>query len=147
MNFKIRPLREIDLDQVVTVERACYPDPWSLAQFRQELDLPYAYIDLCWADGQLAGYHCYWLVVGEMQVLNLATAPGFQRRGVARMLLRHALDCCSVKGLQRVYLEVRTANLPAISLYRSFGFIDDGLRKRYYADGEDALLMVKKMEA
>ncbi|MDT8421109.1 MAG: ribosomal protein S18-alanine N-acetyltransferase [Desulfuromonadales bacterium] len=145
MNFEIRPLRETDLEQLVAVERDCYRDPWSLAQFRQELELPHASIDLCWADGKLAGYHCYWLVVGEMQVMNLATAPDFQRHGVARKLLGHALETCSLKGLQRAYLEVRIGNLPAISLYRSFGFVDDGLRRHYYADGEDALLMVKEV--
>lgn len=143
MDFEIRPLREIDLVQVLNIENACYPNPWKESQFRQELTQPFAHVDLCWTAGGLAGYLCYWLIAGEMQILNVATAPDFQRRGVARLLLQHALKVCAGQGLQRSYLEVRVGNRAAISLYRSFGFVDDGLRPRYYADGEDALLMVK----
>lgn len=144
MDFEIRPLREVDLVRVLTIEKACYPVPWSESQFLQELNQPYAHVDLCWAADELAGYLCYWLIAGEMQILNVATAPDFQRRGVARLLLRHALEFCRKQGLQSSYLEVRVGNRAAISLYRSFGFVDDGLRPHYYSDGEDALLMVKK---
>lgn len=143
MDFIIRPLVEADLPQVLAVENACYPDPWSENQFRQELDQPHATVDLCWVGEELVGYHCYWLIAGEMQILNIATAPEFQRCGVARKLLDHALAVCCEVGLERAYLEVRVGNASAINLYRSFGFVEDGIRTRYYADGEDALLMVR----
>ena len=130
--------------RVLAIEKACSPHPWSESQFRQEMDLLYAFVDLCWAGEELVGYLCYWLIAGEMQILNVATAPAFQRRGIARMLLRHALDACRARGLDKAYLEVRVGNRAAINLYRSFGFVDDGLRPRYYSDGEDALLMVRK---
>mgnify|MGYP000976594922 FL=1 len=144
MDFEIRPLQEIDLVQVLDIENSCYPNPWKESQFRQELAQAYAHVDLCWAAEELAGYLCYWLIAGEMQILNVATAPQFQRRGVAKLLLQHALNVCEEQGLQRSYLEVRVGNSAAISLYRSFGFVDDGLRPRFYSDGEDARLMVKK---
>lgn len=144
MKYDIRPMTEADLSQVLDIERTCYPDPWTESHFRQELDQAHAQVDLCCVGGELAGYFCYWLIAGEMQILNVATALSFQRRGVARLLLTHALEVCREQGLDRVYLEVRIGNQPAIGLYRSFGFVDDGVRKSYYSDGEDALLMVKR---
>ena len=143
MDLKIRPLREIDLETVLNIENACYPDPWSESHFRQELAQAHAFVDLCWSGDELTGYLCYWLIADEMQILNVATAPEVQRQGIARFLLQHALDACLARGMTRAYLEVRVGNLAAISLYRSFGFIEDGLRPRYYSDGEDALLMVR----
>lgn len=143
MEFEIKPLTEADLPRVIAIEDACYPDPWSETHFRQELQQVHAQVDLCWAGSELAGYLCYWLIAGEMQILNVATAPSFQRRGVARRLMDHAFEVCRARGLDRAYLEVRVGNRPAIELYRGFGFVEDGTRKRYYSDGEDALLMVK----
>lgn len=144
MKHEIRAMTEADLPLVLDIEQVCYPDPWSESHFRQELDQSHAHIDLCCVDGELAGYLCYWLIAGEMEILNVATAPVFQRRGVARLLMNHAFSICRKQGLDKAYLEVRVGNQAAIELYRSFGFVDGGLRKRYYSDGEDALLMVKR---
>jgi ribosomal-protein-alanine N-acetyltransferase len=146
MQLDIRPLREIDLARVFAIEAACYPDPWSENQFRQELHEAHASVDLAWAGQVLAGYLCYRRIAGEMQILNVATTPAFQRRGIARALLRHGLDACLAQGSCDAYLEVRVGNRAAIDLYRSLGFVADGLRPRYYADGEDALLMTKTMQ-
>ncbi|HKJ04399.1 MAG TPA: ribosomal protein S18-alanine N-acetyltransferase [Geopsychrobacteraceae bacterium] len=143
MDFEIRPLTEFDLSRVHQIEKACYPAPWSEDQLRQELNQAHAFVDVCWVGEEIAGYLCYWLIAGEMQVLNVATAPAFQRQGVAQSLLLHAQDRCRMQGLSRTYLEVRVSNRGAISLYQKLGFVEDGIRPRYYSDNEDALLMVK----
>lgn len=146
MAIEITPMRVADLDEVAALEAVCYADPWSRDQFQRELETSCAFSDLCRIDGDLAGYHCYWLIAGEMQILNLAIAPEFQRRGLARRLLNHAFARCRPLALQRAYLEVRTSNAAAITLYRSCGFSEVGLRRGYYADGEDALLMMKRFQ-
>ena len=140
--FCIQPMSVTDLDEVVAVEADCSPQPWSACQFLEELDNSVARVDLLRAEGQLCGFICYWLVAGELQILNVATAPGWRRRGVAGRLLTHAIDRCFERGLESVWLEVRVGNAAAISLYRRYGFVGEGCRKGYYRDGEDALLMV-----
>ncbi len=118
-----------------------YPRPWSELQFLQELQATYARIDLLWLENQLAGYLCYWLVAGELHVLNVATAPAFRRQGVARRLLEHVFVQAKATKTELAFLEVRRGNLGVIALYRDFGFHDDCIRRGYYSDGEDALLM------
>ena len=141
----IRPATAADLAAILAVERSCYAQPWSEAQFRGEFANPHGRIDLLtpsmasWPD-----YHCWWLLCGELHVLNLATAPRFRRRGVAARLLAAALDEAAGRGLERALLEVRAGNAAAIALYRRFGFRESGRRTRYYPDGEDALLMVRE---
>lgn len=137
----IRPMTVRDLPQVVAVERLCHAHPWSAELFQRELANPVSTIDLLWFGEKLAGFLCSWLVSGELEILNVATAPACRRRGVAATLLRHAFERARRRGLESAFLEVRVGNTGAIELYRKFGFAVVSRRPRYYADGEDALLM------
>ena len=143
-NFCIRPLQEKDLSAVQLIEQQSYPHPWTSDQFLQELHNPIASVDLFWLGPELAGYICYWLIAGEMQILNVAIAPEFRGRGIGGSLLLHAFSRCSEQGLERAWLEVRVSNKAAIRLYQKSGFVADVVRTGYYRDGEDALLMVKE---
>lgn len=141
-NFKIRSLCVDDLDAVQAIEQQSYPHPWTAAQFVQEIENPVSTVNLLWVGERLAGYICYWLIAGELQVLNVATAGDFRRQGVAGLLLENTIDNCLGHGLEKAWLEVRASNSGAINLYRQHGFVADVIRSRYYRDGEDALMMV-----
>lgn len=141
--YRILPLQEENLSKVLEIEQQSYPFPWTAEQFRQELNNPVASVELLWVGEQLTGYICYWLIVGELQILNIATAPRFRRQGVAGHLLAHVFIRCADIGLERAWLEVRASNKSAIALYRRQGFVADTVRAGYYRDGEDALLMVR----
>ncbi|MDX2493349.1 MAG: ribosomal protein S18-alanine N-acetyltransferase [Desulfuromusa sp.] len=143
-NYIIRSISESDLDAVVQIEQDCYPHPWSLQQFFQELENPVASILICEIEDKIVGYICYWLIVGEMQILNVATAPQVRRKGVAAQLLEQAFKRCVSANLLSAWLEVRAANQAAITLYQRHGFKQSGIRKSYYRDGEDAIIMVKE---
>ena len=142
-NCRILSLQEQDLSAVYQIEQHSYPYPWSPEQFRQELENPVAAVELCLCGEQLAGYVCYWLIAGELQILNIATSPDFSSKGIAAKLLSYIFRLCQGKGLDRAWLEVRCSNQAAIALYRKQGFVDDVVRTGYYRDGEDALLMVR----
>ena len=130
-----------DIDPVVAIEQSCYSSPWSAELFRRELSNPLSTIELLWLERRLTGYLCTWRVADEMHILNVATSPEFRRRGVARSLLQASFRRCAREGVARVLLEVREGNAGAVDLYRSFGFRSSGLRRNYYPDGENALLM------
>jgi ribosomal protein S18 acetylase RimI-like enzyme len=74
----------------------------------------------------------------ELEVLLVVVAPHARRRGIGRALVAALL---AAAGAQRAHLEVRASNRGAIALYERAGFVASGLRKRYYADAEDALTM------
>jgi len=141
--WNIRAMTEADLEVVLVLERSAHVHPWSAEQFRRELGNPASHIELLEHAGAVAGFLCWWLVADEAEIHNVVTAPVFRRRGVARRLLQHVLAAAAAAGVQRVLLEVRIGNAAAIALYRTYGFVDCGVRRRYYVDGEDALLMEK----
>ncbi len=130
-----------DMDQVLEVEKDCYAHPWSAESFRSELESPVSRVELLLCGGRLAGYLCSRSVAGELEVLNVAVSTVFRRRGVARRLLIHCLQNSQACPLEKAFLEVRVGNAGAIALYNSIGFRNLGLRKGYYPDGEDALVM------
>jgi ribosomal-protein-alanine N-acetyltransferase len=134
-----------DLDAVVKLEHESHLHPWSLELFRRELDNPLARIDLIYAGPVLAGYLCSWLVADEMEIQNVAISPRFRRQGLARRLIDHVLLRARKTGAERILLEVRAGNVPARELYRQCGFEECGLRRGYYPDGEDAVLMVSML--
>ena len=142
----IRPMTAEDLEQVHALECAAQQDPWSPEHFAAELGNPFSRVDLCWRNGELAGFICTWLVAGEVQIQNVATAPTFRRQGVAARLLALALERCRASGFEAAWLEVRAGNAAAIALYHRFGFREATRRRDYYADGEDALVMCYRPE-
>ncbi|MBD1918682.1 GNAT family N-acetyltransferase [Phormidium sp. FACHB-322] len=99
----------------------------------------------------LLGLGCYWAILDEAHITVLAVDPRYQRRGLGKWLLVNLLaDACDRqepapeggdRALTRATLEVRPSNSRALALYESFGFEILGRRRRYYADGEDALIL------
>ena len=110
----------------------------------QELLNPVATFLCLTTCGRICAYLCYWLVAGELQILNLATASVWQRQGFAGRLLDAAFERCATSATT-AWLEVRAGNQPAIKLYRGCGFASAGVRRGYYRDGEDAVIMVKEL--
>ena len=95
-------------------------------------------------DGKTVGYALGRVVADEAELTKIATLSEFRRRGIAEKLLSELLCEMREKGAAACYLEVRSRNLPAISLYKRLGFAEIGLRRNYYSD-DDAVLMRKDL--
>jgi ribosomal-protein-alanine N-acetyltransferase len=85
------------------------------------------------------------LAADEAEILTIAVAPQTRRRGVGRALMRAALAEASMRGAEKLFLEVSVRNRAALALYRDIGFIELGMRRGYYADGTDALILGKEL--
>ena len=97
-------------------------------------------------DPELMGYVGLWLIAGEGHITNVAVHPDHRRGGVAKVLMKLMLDLCEEQGVTDVTLEVRPSNTAALNLYRGFGFKEEGLRPKYYENGEDALILWRRAE-
>ena len=129
------------IPSLVALEQACFSEPWTAAGFEEELENPLAVFLVAERNGEAVGYMGFHDVVGEGFVTNVAVSPACRRQGVAAALLEAALAECAARGVERLCLEVRESNAPAIALYTRFGFALDGRRPRFYsAPTEDALL-------
>ncbi len=125
---------------VANVAARSLPDPWPAAVFRRELERPMSRGRVALRGASCVAYVLGWRVLDEVEVLSLAVDPPWRRRGVGRRLLDSYLSELRGEGVRRVTLEVRASNGPAQELYRALGMSWEGERRRYYGDGEDALL-------
>ena len=146
-NIIYRPMTVADVEQVYEIDVSSFSLPWSSRSFRYEVtenpaSRPWvAELQEASGESRIVGMLVMWLVIDEAHVGTFAIHPQFRRRGIGQHLLAHALLAAYAQGIRTVFLEVRRSNLNAQALYRKFGFIEDGVRPRYYVDNnEDALL-------
>ncbi|MCX8003101.1 MAG: ribosomal protein S18-alanine N-acetyltransferase [Anoxybacillus mongoliensis] len=136
-----------DLDRIIEIEQRSFTLPWSRSSFYQELtNNPYARYIVMEYDGQIIGYCGMWLVMDEAHITNIAVLPEFRGKKLGEALMKQAMELARKEGAQTMTLEVRVSNIVAQSLYRKLGFLNGGIRKRYYSDNqEDALVMWVKL--
>jgi ribosomal-protein-alanine N-acetyltransferase len=90
----------------------------------------------------IVGYCCFWVVFGEIHIMNLAVHPNWRRRKIAVRLVEEMISMGRKNAVQKLHLEVRRSNDPARRLYEKFGFKVIAVRPNYYSQPrEDALLM------
>jgi len=134
----IRPARPEDVEAM-----AALGPGWSAAQVAEELSNPDARVLVLECAGRVAGQAIGWAIAGETQVLEIAVAPQARRRGHGRRLLEALCQAC---GGGPALLEVRASNVAGLALYERAGFQRVGRRARYYADGEEAILMTRTQD-
>ena len=138
----VRPMTARDLEQIMRIELAMYPFPWTQRIFEDCLRVGYR-CHVGEVDGVFAGYGVMSTGANEAHILNLCVAEEYQRRGLAREMLSFLLDEADTLEVRDVFLEVRPSNTGAIVLYEQMGFNQVGLRKDYYpteSGHEDAII-------
>jgi ribosomal-protein-alanine N-acetyltransferase len=131
-----------DLGDLLAIEEASFPDPWSAELLKGELELRKSrrYTKAV-VEERLVGYLGLMFVDEDVHVNTLATLPAHEGHGVATRLLLDGIEASLERGGVNLTLEVAVGNERAQALYRRFGLAPVGVRRRYYANGEDALVM------
>lgn len=140
---QIRRMTMDDLDGVMHIEESSFPAPWSRYAFEYDLiHNPHANYFIFIQDEMIVGYAGLWSFETIGHIVNMAVLDEYRHKDIAKKLLVHTMEYGRANGVKRFTLEVRASNEPAINLYRSHGFVDVGIRPRYYQDNcEDALIM------
>ena len=141
--MRIEKLKRRDLRKLLPIESAVFPEPWSPEVFNSELAMRKGRLyRAAWDGEEMAGYIGFLIVDDEAHMTTIATAPAYQRLGVAITMIVDGLRTLRQNGVKHISLEVAANNKPAQSLYRRFGFAPVSVRKNYYpVTGQDALVM------
>lgn len=138
----IQPMTINDLREVMAIEKDAYLTPWPQVAYEQGLTQnTVAYFDVLKYPQEIIGYSGMWHFVDEIHLGTLVTHPTHRGEGLGEFLLLNVLNRGISLLAEVVTLEVRPSNIAAVSLYLKYGFDKVGWRKRYYQDGEDALIM------
>ena len=143
-DITLRRMTLADAPAVYAIEAATFAIPWSLQSFEEEMtrNACARYI-VAEEAGAVLGYAGAWLILDEGHITNVAVTKSRRGEGIGEALMRALMQYAANLGVTYMTLEVRRSNETAQNLYRSLGFIQVGVRKKYYEDnGEDALFMV-----
>ena len=145
MTIEYGPLKPTDAARCAELESQLFEgdDPWPERAFLAELKAKHIRYVAARDGDKLVGYAGIARLGRnkpyEYEIHTVGVDPAYHGQGIGKRMLTDLLD--HAEG-GTVFLEVRTDNVPAISLYESFGFVNVGLRRRYYrASGADAYTM------
>jgi ribosomal-protein-alanine N-acetyltransferase len=141
----IEPASWRDLNPVRHLEQACFPqDAWPLWDVIGVLTLPNVLRLKAVVGGELAGFVAADIKPGrrEAWIATIGVLPAYRRRGIGAALLA---ACEAGLKVERVKLCVRYSNTSAIRLYEQLGYTRTDAWRRYYADGEDAIVFEKEI--
>ena len=141
----IREWTEKDLLTLTSLERNCFEDAWTLDMLRAEISKTTSFGFLLETDGKAVGYACGSALFEDGEIDKVAVLSECRGKGYGKALVAKLLEEAMERGAQRMFLEVRASNTPALGLYQSTGFEKTRLRKRYYENGEDALEMKREL--
>jgi ribosomal-protein-alanine N-acetyltransferase len=148
--YSLRPAAVDDLDRVLEIEAVAQPQgAWTRDHFVGEFEKPYSRFLVLTddeTDTQVAGYLVYWVMFEEASLQTIAVDVAARGMGYAKLMLRSLISDAVRAGAQRVNLEVRKSNVPAIQLYQGLGFTVSQIRKSFYSNGEDAYQMALHLD-
>lgn len=140
LRVTLRPMLPSDVEALVHLERACFPDAWSFEQVASEIRHPASLALLATIGANPLGYLLARAGSPDVEILRLGVDPEHRRSGIGSSLVREALGRVAAAGAERIFLEMRAGNRGALSFYERLGFEKVGRRSGYYRDGEDAIL-------
>ncbi|MCK9298661.1 ribosomal protein S18-alanine N-acetyltransferase [Methanoculleus sp. YWC-01] len=147
LQLTIRRAQPADIPEIVAVERVAFADPWDERTLQESLAYYPETFFVAKNNGDVAGF-----VAGGVEdtgeevyghIMNLAVAPGYRRRGIGRNLIRRLEREYAILGASAVQLEVRVTNTGAQEFYHRLGYREVFQVTAYYANEEDALVMMK----
>lgn len=146
MQVRLREFRAGDEAFMAALERVCFSDPWTEKEWQESAARKDFFgLVLENKEGALLGYACVYALFESAELLRIAILSEERGKGYGGKLLDGLMETLKTRGAEEMFLEVRAGNLPARRLYESRGFALLRERKKYYADGEDALEMKRSL--
>lgn len=133
-----------EAEKIYMLEKECFSDSWSLSTLEAQLSAEQAVWFIYEEDNKPVGYALGTEVCGEAELYRIAVLSSRRRKGLGELVINEFLGKCRDRNAEKVFLEVRSRNIPAISLYKKSGFEEISVRKGYY-DDDDAIIFVKNM--
>lgn len=130
-------------ERLSALDRSAIPDGWSAESFRSESCKENGIVLYIENGGKISALLTGYTAVGEGDITNVAASPEFRRKGLAKALIEK-FESMLGEDAEKVFLEVRESNLPAINLYKKCGYEELHIRKNFYTQPrENAIVMMK----
>ena len=138
-------MRLRDLEEIKDTLQTDFDDFWNFEIFKEELvNTNSSYLVLRY-DDEIVCFGGIKIILDESNIMDIVTKKDKRNQGFAKFLLNELINISEEENCSSITLEVRENNLPALHLYESFDFKEVGRRKKYYKNGDTAILMTRKL--
>jgi len=127
------------LDELVNLHKLCFPNnPWSAKDFS---DLQKSGCEIISSQN---GFIVWRKTLDEAEIITIGVNPAERQKGIASAMLCIIENTLKKQDVKKIFLEVSATNVPAQKLYKKTGYLQVGIRPKYYG-GIDAILMAKNL--
>ena len=142
MNIIIEKMTKEHLDKIKENLKEDFDEFWNENVLKNELENPAStYIVAKDEQNNIVGYAGIWQPIDEAHITNIVTKKDKRRNKIGTRMLEELIKVAKEKKLKDITLEVNVNNIPAINLYKKYNFKEVGIRKKYYNNSDDAIIM------
>lgn len=142
MNVKIEKMTESHLDKIKDNLQEDFDEFWNENVIKSELENPAStYIVALDEQNNVVAYAGIWQPIDEAHITNIVTKKDKRKNKIATKMLEELIKIAKQRKLNNITLEVNVNNVPAINLYKKYNFKEVGIRKKYYNNSDDAIIM------
>ena len=140
--FKIEIMTNEDLENIKDILQIEFDKFWTYEILQQELlSNNSKYIVAKSLDNIIVGFAGIKIILDTAELMNIVTKKSFRANGIGKLMLEYLINMCKNGKIKTLNLEVNSQNTIAINLYKKYNFKEVGLRKKYYNNTYDAILM------
>lgn len=144
-NIKISAMTLPDLDSISDILTCEFDDFWNYNLFKSELENKNSMYIVAKSNNQIVGFAGIWFSVDDIHITNIVVKKNCRNQKIGSLMLNNLIELCENRTQKSITLEVNSNNIPAQKLYQKFGFKNVGIRKKYYNNTEDAIIMTKTL--
>ena len=140
--IKIEMMSLNDLETIKDILQTEFDEFWTYEILQQELlSNNSKYIVAKSLDNIIVGFAGIKIILDTAELMNIVTKKSFRENGIGKLMLEYLINMCKNEKIKTLNLEVNSQNTIAINIYKKYNFKEVGLRKKYYNNTYDAILM------
>lgn len=140
-NVKISDMTICDFEVISPILASSFDNFWSPEILKSELNNPNSHYITAKIDNIIVGFAGIWKSIDDVHITDIVVKKDFRKNGIGSLLLQRLIELTKSLNYKELTLEVNTFNEPAKQLYLKFGFKKLGIRKKYYNNTDDAIIM------
>lgn len=130
-----------DLENIKGCLLTDFDNFWSYNILKQELESGKSKYFVAKQENEIVGFAGILLIIDQVNIMNIVVKKDKRNFGIGSSLLEEIIRYSKIHNATSITLEVNEKNIPAIKLYKKYGFKQVGLRRKYYNNEDNAILM------
>lgn len=139
--IKILPMTEADIEEISPNFQTEFDEFWNINNLKNDFQNPNSTYFVARLDNEIVGFAGFLNICDEANIMNIVTKINKRHLGIGSKLLSQLIASAHEQNCKSITLEVNEHNAPAIHLYEKFNFKRIGLRKKYYNNKDNAIIM------